>query len=91
MLSGELAEEFLLGHAVFESFAAVDEDHGNFVGELAAEIVVGVDINFLPIEAAAAVELGHRFFDDFTKVAALARINNDLPQIRHGGSVADVF
>ena len=39
-LSGEFTEEFLLGHAIFKGFAAVDEYHGNFVGELAAQVVV---------------------------------------------------
>jgi hypothetical protein len=47
----------LFVHAVLEGFAAVDEDYGHFVGELAAELFVGVDVDFLPAEQTAAFEL----------------------------------
>jgi hypothetical protein len=52
-LAGQLAEEFAFVHAVLEGFAAVDEDYGDFVRELAAELLVGVDVDFLPAEQAA--------------------------------------
>jgi hypothetical protein len=38
---------------VFESLAAINEDDGDIIIELAAEFSVGVDIDFAPSEAAA--------------------------------------
>ena len=76
-------------HVVFEGFAAVDKNHGDFVGELAAELVVRVDVNFLPGEAAPALELGKSFLDDLTKVAAFAGVEHDLTGIGHAASVTD--
>jgi hypothetical protein len=43
--AGQLAEEFTLIEAVFEGFAPVDENHRNFVGELAAQLVTALDIH----------------------------------------------
>jgi hypothetical protein len=83
--AGQLAKEVGFVHAVFEGFAAVDEDDGDFVGELTAELVVAVDVDVLPGEAAAAVEFGERFFDDFAEVASFAGVENDLPGLRHWG------
>jgi hypothetical protein len=80
----------VLVHAIFEGFAAVDEDDGDFVGELAAELVVGVDVDFLPDKATAAVEFGERFFDDLAKVAAFASVEHDLTGIGHGASLAEM-
>src|ERR1700674_2753046 len=71
---GELAEKVGFIHAVFEGFAAVDEDDGNFVGELGAELFVAVHVYVLPGEAAAAVQFGERFFDDFAEVTSLAGV-----------------
>jgi hypothetical protein len=88
-LAGEFAEEFVFVHAVFEGFAAVDEDDWDFVGELAAELLIGVDVNFLPVEAAAAMEFGQRLLDDLTKVAAFAAVENDLTGVGHGASLAE--
>ena len=68
----------MLVHAVFESFAAVDEDDGNFVVELAAELVVGVDVDFLPDETTAAGKFHDTFLDDFTQVTALAGVDQDF-------------
>jgi len=77
-------------HAVFEGFAAVDEDDGDFVSKLAAELVVGVDVDFLPVEAAAAMELGKGLFDDLAKMAAFAGVKHDLTGIGHGASLAEM-
>src|SRR5579864_715058 len=82
----KLAQEILLVHAVFESFFAVNKDHGDLVGELAAEEIVGVHINLLPGELRLAGELGERLFNYLAKVAALAGIEDDL--VRHGQSLA---
>ena len=76
--------------AIFEGFAAVDENDGDFVGKLAAELVVGVDVDFLPGEAAAAMELGEGFFDDLAEVAAFAGVEHDLAGLGHGASLAEV-
>ena len=65
-------------HAVFESFAAVDEDDGDFVGELVAELVVGIDVDFLQIESAPSMEFGQRLLHNFAQVAAFARVNHNL-------------
>ena len=87
-LAGQLAQEFALIHVVLEGFAAVDEDDGDFVGELAAELLVGVDIDFLPAEQAAALELDQAFFDDLAEMTALPRVDEDLAGVGHGRSVA---
>jgi hypothetical protein len=79
----------VLIHAVFEGFAAVDEDDGDLVGELAAELVVGVDVDFLPGEAATAMEFGEGFFDDLAKVAAFASVEHDLAGLGHAASLAE--
>ena len=79
----------MLVHAVFEGFAAIDEDDRDLVGELAAELVVGVDVDFLPGEPAAAMELGEGFFHDLTEVAAFAGVEHDLAGLWHEASVAE--
>jgi NAD(P)-dependent dehydrogenase (short-subunit alcohol dehydrogenase family) len=79
----------VLVHAVLESFATVDENHGDFVGELAAELVVGVNVDFLPVEAAAAMEFGKGLLDDLAEVAAFAGVHHDLAGLRHGASLAE--
>ncbi len=75
-------------HVVLEGFAAIDEDDGDLVGELAAELVVGVHVDFLPVEAAAAVELGQSFFDDLAEMATPAGVEHDLARVGHGASLA---
>jgi hypothetical protein len=65
-------------HAVFEGFAAVDENDGDFVGELAAELVVGVNVDFLQIESAPSMEFGQRLLNNFAQVAAFAGVNHNL-------------
>ena len=57
-LAGQLAEEFLLVHAVLESLATIDEDNGDFVVELPAEFGVGVNVNIAPSKTATAGEFG---------------------------------
>ena len=82
-LAGELAQEIGFVHVIFEGFAAVDEDNWDFVGELAAELVVAVDVDFLPGESAAAVEFGERFFNDLAQVTPFARVDHDLAKAGH--------
>ena len=53
-----------------------------------AELLVAIDVNFLPAEAAAAVQFGEGFFDDLAEVASFARVDDDLPEAGHGLSVA---
>jgi hypothetical protein len=78
-------------HAVLEGFAAVDENDGNFVGELAAQLLVGVHVDFLPGEAAPAMELNQGFLHDLAKMAALAGVDHDLAGPRHGASLAEIY
>jgi hypothetical protein len=77
-LAGELAEELLLVHAVFEGFAAVNKDDRDFVIKLPPELGVSVDVDLAPGEAAAARELSQALFDEFAEVASFAGIDDDL-------------
>ena len=72
-------------HPIFEGFAAVDEDDGDLVSKLAAQLFVGVHVDVLPGEAAAAMEFGEGLFDDFAKVASFAGVDHDLAETRHWG------
>jgi hypothetical protein len=81
----ELAEELLFVHAVLKRFAAVDEDDGDFVIELAAQFGVAVHVDVAPGEAAAAGELGEALLHDFTEMTALAGINYYAARLRHAG------
>jgi hypothetical protein len=83
--AGEFAEEVGLVHAVLEGFATVDEDDGDLVGELAAELFVGVHVDVLPVEAATAMQFGEGLFDDFAEVAAFAGVDHDLAEFGHWG------
>ena len=82
-LAGQLAQELLLVKAVFEGLAAVDEDDGYLVGELAAKLVVGIDVHFLPAEQATALELDEAFLDDFAEVATFACVDQNVAGIGH--------
>lgn len=82
-LIGQFSQEFLLVHAVLESFTSVDEDDRNFVIVLAAQFGVGVHVNLLPSEASAAGEFGKTFFDDLTQVAALAGVDHNVVSLWH--------
>jgi hypothetical protein len=84
-LAGELSEEFLLVHVILEGLAAVDEDDRNFIVKLAAEFVVGVDVDFVPGESASAGEFGETFLHHFAKVAPFARVYDDVTGLRHAG------
>jgi hypothetical protein len=83
-LAGEFAKEFALVHAVFEGFAAVDEDDGDFIVKLAADFVIGIHVDFTPGEAALAGKLDQAFLDDFAEMASLAGVNHDLAGVWHG-------
>ena len=87
-LTGQLAQEFSLIHPVFEGFAAVDEDDRHFVGELTAQGFVAIDVHFLPVKTAAALEFVQGFFDYFAQMASLAGVNHNLALSHHGRSVA---
>jgi hypothetical protein len=87
-LAGQLAEEFAFVHVILEGFAAVDEDDGHFVGELATQFIVAIHVDVLPAKTAAPLQLGESFLDDFAKMAAFARVNDDLARLRHGRSLA---
>lgn len=87
--ASQLAQEFVFVHAVLEGFPAIDEDDWNFVGELTAKLVVAVHVNFLPSEAAAAMEFVQALLDDLAEMTSLARIEDDLPGLRHGASVTE--
>ena len=81
--SAQFAQEFLLVHAVLESLAAVNENYGDFVVVQATDFSVGVDIDFTPGEAAAAVEFDEALLDDFAEMTSLAGIYDDFPGLRH--------
>ena len=83
--AGEFAEKIGFVHAVLEGFAAVDEDDGDLVGELAAKLFVGVDVDVLPGEATAAMQFGEGLFDNFAEVAAFAGVDHDLAEFGHWG------
>jgi hypothetical protein len=68
----QLAEEFLLVHAVFECLASVDEDYGNFVVVLTAEFGIGVNVDVLPCETAAARKFREALFHYFAEMTSLA-------------------
>jgi hypothetical protein len=84
-LAGQLAEKFLLVHAVLEGFAAINEDDGNFVVELAAEFGVGVHIDLAPGEPPATRELGETLFDNLAEMASFAGIDHDVARLWHAG------
>ena len=87
--AGQFAEEVGFVHAVLEGFAAVDEDYGDFVGELAAELIVAVYVDVLPVEAAAAREFGEVFFHDFAQVASFAGVEHDVAKGGHRGEFSN--
>ena len=86
-LACELPEEFLLVHVILEGFAAVDEYDGHFVIELAPKFEVLVDVNFVPCESSAAGEFSQTLLHHFAKVAAFARIYDDVTRLWHAGRI----
>jgi len=86
-LAGQLAKELLFIHVILEGFAAIYENHRDFVAELAPEFGVGVNVNLAPGKAPAAGELGEAFFDHFTKVATLAGVDHYARRFWHAGKI----
>jgi hypothetical protein len=62
---------------------AVNKNDGDLVVELPAEFGVGVNINLVPGETAAAGELGEALLHDFTEMATFAGINHDTAGFWH--------
>jgi len=87
LVTGELAEKFLLVHPVLEGLAPVDEDDGNLVIVEAAKLGIAVDIDLAPIKPAALVQLAQAFFDDLAEMTSSAGIHHNLARLRHGWEV----
>jgi hypothetical protein len=81
--SAQLAQEFLLIHAVLKCFAPVDEDYWDLVGIEPPDFGVRVHVDFSPGEAATLVQLDDALLDDFAEMTSLAGINEDFPRRRH--------
>jgi hypothetical protein len=81
--TSQLPQEFLLVHAVLEGLAAIDEDDGDFVVELAAKFGIKVNVNFVPGEATAARKLAETFFYYFAKMTSLAGVDHDVARVGH--------
>ncbi len=62
-------------HPILECLAPIDKHHGHLIVVLRAQFVVGVDVDFAPLEISIALELNERFLDDVAQVTSLARIN----------------
>jgi hypothetical protein len=63
-LAGEPLEKFALIHPVLERFAAIDEDDGHLVGELAPQFIVRVHVDLTPLKAASALQFRQCLFND---------------------------
>jgi hypothetical protein len=87
-LAGELAQELAFVHAVLERLAAVNEDDWDFIGELTAQRVVAIHVDFFPVEQAATLKLDQAFFYDLAKMTSFTGVNENLARVSHGGSVA---
>jgi hypothetical protein len=68
---------------VLEGLSSIDEDDRNLVVKLAAEFCVGVDVDFVPGESAAAGELGEALFDDFAEMTSFAGIHHNVARLWH--------
>jgi hypothetical protein len=86
-LTGQLTQELSFVHVVLEGFAAVDKNYRNFVVELMPQLMVAIDVNFLPDEPSTAGELIQTFLDDLAKMTPLARIHDDLAGLLHAAIV----
>src|ERR1700733_14719541 len=84
----QLAQEFLLIHAVLEGFSPVDEYDWHFIIKLPAQITVAVYIYFSPRESASARELAEALLHQLAKLTSLARVNHHLAGFWHAGIVA---
>ena len=86
--AGQLPQEFLFIHAVLERFATVDEDDGDLVVVLAAEVGIGVNIHIAPVETAALMEFDEALLDDFAEMTPLPGIDDYFPMLHNSGSLA---
>lgn len=86
-LAGELAQEFLLVHAVLEGFAAVDENDWDLVVVFAPKFRVGVYINLAPGEATAACQLIQTLLDYFAEMTTPSGVNDDAAKIWHADEI----
>lgn len=82
-LAGKLLQELLLIQPVLKGLPTVNKDDWDFVGELAAKLIVGLDVHFAPAEAAPALEFGELLLHDLAQVAAFAGIYRDFTQKGH--------
>jgi hypothetical protein len=82
-LAGEFPQEFAFIHVVFEGFTAIDENHGDFIGKLAAKILVCIYVYFSPVKAAAPLQLAQALLDDFAEMAAFAGVNDNVARRSH--------
>lgn len=82
-LAGESANKILFCHVIFKCLASINKEHRHFVAEFAAEIGVGVHINFAPGEAASAMDFNNTFLHNLTKVASFAGVNDHFSYRRH--------
>jgi hypothetical protein len=73
---GKGAEEAGAVHVVLEGLAAVDEDDRDLVVVELAEVGVGVDVDFAPVEGGLGLELGEGVFHDVAEVTAGAGVND---------------
>jgi len=68
---------------VFERLTAIDKHHRYFVGELAPQAIVTLNVNFAPIEASPAFELGQLLFDDLAEVATFSGVHDNFALLGH--------
>jgi hypothetical protein len=83
----QLTKEFLLVHAVLEGLAAIDKDDGNFIVELPPKFSVGVYVDLVPGEPAAAGELGETLFNHLAEMATPARIHDNPARLWHAEEI----
>jgi hypothetical protein len=88
VLVGQLAQELLFIQSVLEGLSAINEHDGNLVGELAAQLVGGINIDFTPGESAATLQFAKALFHHLAQVASFARINDDFARAGHAMSLA---
>ena len=65
-------------HSIFERFASVDEDDGDFFVVFLAEFGVGIDIDFAPDEVVVGLKLRELIFDYFAEVASVAGVDENF-------------
>ena len=65
-------------HSIFERFASVDEDDGDFFVVFLAEFGVGIDIDFAPDEVVVGLKLRELIFDYFAEGASVAGVDENF-------------